>query len=224
MSAAAIVPPPNSSSVTSRPVPRLTARARALLTELNLHFAGVAALSVVALYLLAHLVLVWRGLSANDETALANQRAQLRAAEIAARPLRGLDAKLETSTRQADTFYTTRLPYATSQVAAELGRLTGNGVRLSRAQYAYDTVLSGPHALTQVRIDASVAGDYRPIVEYLNALERDKSFFVINGINLTGQQTGAVNLRLRMTTYLRSPALGEAEAADKDKAPAGGAQ
>jgi type IV pilus assembly protein PilO len=52
-------------------------------------------------------------------------------------------------------------------------------------------------------IDASVSGDYRPIVEFINAVERDKLFFVINGINLTGQQTGQVNLRIRLTTYLR---------------------
>ena len=77
-------------------------------------------------------------------------------------------------------------------------------------------MLVGPHALTQVRIDASVAGDYRPVVEFINAIERDKSFFVINGVNLTGQQTGLVNLRIRMTTYLRSPDSGEAEASGKN--------
>jgi hypothetical protein len=40
-------------------------------------------------------------------------------------------------------------------------------------------------------------------VQFINAVERDKVFFVINGINLTGQQTGQVNLRIRLTTYLR---------------------
>ncbi|SEF92886.1 hypothetical protein SAMN05421819_1390 [Bryocella elongata] len=215
MSTTVIVPPPNSSSVT-RHVPRLTERARALLTELNLHLAGVAALGVLVLYLVVHLVFVWQGLNANDENALVAQQNQLHAAEIAAKPLRGLDAKLADSTEQADKFYAKRLPYATSQVAAELGKLATNGVRLTRAQYAYDPVLVGPHALTQVRIDASIAGDYRPVVEFINAIERDRSFFVINGINLTGQQTGLVNLRIRMTTYLRSPAVGEAEASDKN--------
>jgi len=216
MSSTVIVPPPNSSSVT-RNVPRLTERARALLTELNLHFAGVAALGVLVLYLLVHLVIVWQGLNANDDNALATQHSRLVVAEIAAKPLRGLDAKLADSTRQADAFYAKRLPYATSQVAAELGKLAGTtNVRLTRAQYGYDPVLTGPHALTQVRIDASIAGDYRPVVEFINAIERDKSFFVINGINLTGQQTGLVNLRIRMTTYLRSPEVGEAEASDKN--------
>jgi type IV pilus assembly protein PilO len=64
-------------------------------------------------------------------------------------------------------------------------------------------VLSGRDELTEESIDASVSGDYRPIVQFINAVERDKVFFVITGINLTGQQTGQVNLRIRMTTYLR---------------------
>ena len=55
MSATATVPPPSSSSMLRR-VPRLTARARALLTAVNLHYAGVAALLVIVLYMVAHLL------------------------------------------------------------------------------------------------------------------------------------------------------------------------
>jgi type IV pilus assembly protein PilO len=46
MSMAAIVPPPES-SVPERRVPRLTARAKALMTALNLHLAGVAVLALL---------------------------------------------------------------------------------------------------------------------------------------------------------------------------------
>jgi type IV pilus assembly protein PilO len=205
VSTAAVVPPPNSSSML-RHVPRLTAQARALLTAMNLHFAGVAALAVMALYLAAHLAFVAQALSANNADALERQTETLRAAEIAARPLRGLDAKLVESTKDADAFYVRRLPYAYSQVAAELGVLTKQtGVRLSHLQYAPNPVLSGDGALNEVHMDASIAGDYRPVVQFINAVERDKLFFVINGINLTGQQTGQVNLRIRLTTYLRAP-------------------
>lgn len=205
MSTAVAVPPPNSSSLL-RHVPRLTARARGLLTAMNLHFAGVAALIVLDLYLIAHLIFVGQALKSNDADALAHQHAVLMSTEISARPLRGLDEKLITSTAEADRFYQTRLPYAYSQVAAELGALTKReGVRLSRVQYSQNPVLSGSGSLIEVRMDASVAGDYRPIVQFVNAAERDRMFFVINGINLTGQQTGQVNLRIRMTTYLRAP-------------------
>jgi len=209
MSSAAVVPPPNSSSM-MRTVPRLTAQARALLTTMNLHFAGVAALLVLDLYLIIHLVIVGQALRSNNADALDNQRAALRASEIAAKPLRGLDSKLLASTADADKFYATRLPYAYSEVAAELGALTKKeNVKLTRVQYTQDPQLSGAAALTEVKMDASVSGDYRPVVQFINALERDKKFFVINRINLTGQQTGQVNLRINLTTYLRDPNAAE---------------
>jgi type IV pilus assembly protein PilO len=200
-----LVPTPDQASFRRR-VPEMTARTRALITTMNLHFAGIAVLILLDLFLIIHLVFVWQALNARNADALDQQRAQLIAAEIAAKPLRGLDKKLVASTAAADQFSETRLPYATSEVAAELGVLTKReGVHLARVQYAYDTVLSGNDALVEDRIDASISGDYRPVVQFINAAERDKVFFVINGINLTGQQTGQVNLRIRMTTYLRQP-------------------
>ena len=209
MSTAVAIPPPNSSSLVRR-LPRLTERARALLTAVNLHFAGVAALLVVATYCAVRLFLVWQALNASNADALAQQRASLRAAQIAAAPLRGLDEKLAASTHQADGFYAARLPYADSQIVAELHTLTRrSNVRLSRIQLVHGPGLIGSNALTQVSMDASISGDYRPIVEMINSLERDKMFFVINGINLAGQATGQVNLRLRMITYLRLPRSNE---------------
>ena len=204
MSAAA-VPTPNSSSVARR-APRLTERARALLTAMNLHFAGVAALCVLVLWLAIRLFVLWQGIQSNNAEALAGERARLTAAEIAARPLRGLDVKVAKSTQDADAFSNTRLPYAYSQVLTELGVLTRRtGIRLTRVQYSQIPALSGAYALTEVRMDASVSGDYRPVLQFVNALERDRLFFLIGGINLTGQQTGQVNLRLRLTTFLRQP-------------------
>jgi hypothetical protein len=86
-------------------------------------------------------------------------------------------------------------------------------------------VLSGDYALTELHMDASVSGDYRPIVEFINSLERDKMFFLVNRINLSGQQTGMVNLRIRLTTYLRAPNAKEAAAQPPAaRAAAGGAQ
>jgi hypothetical protein len=210
MSLTSMVTPPPNRSLPERTVPRLTARARALMTVLNLHLAGVAVLGLLVLYLIVHLIFLWQALGANNADALDQQRVQLIAAQISAKPLRGLDTKLVASTHDANAFYETRLPYANSQVLAEIGVLTHKaGVRWTHAQYAYSPQLTGSDGLTQMSIDASVSGDYRPIVEFINAVERDKLFFVINGINLTGQQTGQVNLRIRLTTYLRPAASDE---------------
>lgn len=225
MSATATVPPPSSSSMLRR-VPRLTARARALLTTVNLHYAGVAALLVIVLYMVAHLLFLSQSLKDHNADALNQQRTLLTTARLQAQPLRGLDAKIAASTQDADLFYADRLPYAYSQVLSELGHLSQKtGVRWANAQYAQQPVLNGEYALTELHIDASVSGEYRPIVEFINNLERDKMFFVINGINLSGQQTGAVNLRIRITTYLRGPNDNETSAQTAPataRAPAGG--
>lgn len=209
MSSVALVPPPNSSSMLRR-VPRLTARARQLLTAVNLHFAGVAALCVLNVYLLLHLFFAWQAVGASGQAAVAQQRTMLTAARIAGKPLEGIDVKLATSTAQADAFYAHRLPYAYSQVVAELGAVSKrSGVRLARVAYLPAPMLNGRYALTGLSMDASISGDYRPVIGFINALERDRTFFVIQGATLTGQQTGQVNLRLRILTYLRAPGMEE---------------
>jgi hypothetical protein len=180
-------------------------RVRGWVSPLNLHWAGVGLLAAVNLYLLAHMAFLWQKASSNNQDAQAQQRITLRAAEIAAEPLRGLDAKLDRATKDADRFYKERLPDSNSDVYAEIGALTKKqNVRYTRAQYTYEPVLAGTaDQLTVMHIDSSLSGDYRPLVQFINALERDKMFFVINAVTLTGQQSGMVNLRLRMTTYLR---------------------
>jgi len=136
--------------------------------------------------------------------------------------LRGLDEKLARATEEADRFYKERLPATYSEVAGELGVLTkAHNVRLTRVAYAPATVLAGSKGeLTQVRMDASLSGDYRPLVQFINSLERDKMFFVITSVTFTGQQTGTVNLRLGLRTYLREAAAQDVPVAGPE-APSG---
>jgi hypothetical protein len=185
---------------------------RGALTALNLHFAGVALLVLVNVYLLVHMAFLWQLAHSQNADALAQQQVQLKTAQIAAAPLEGLDSKLTLSTADADSFYTRRLPYSYSQVVAELGALAKKqNAKLTRVQYAYSPISLDPtqdSSLTEIRMDASLTGDYRPLVQLINELERDKLFFLISGVTLTGQQSGTVSLRLKVTTYLR-PAKGE---------------
>ncbi|MHB1022097.1 MAG: GspMb/PilO family protein [Acidobacteriaceae bacterium] len=180
---------------------------RKWVSPLNLHLAGVLLLLAGNVYLLVHIAVAWSLTHRGDADAIAQQTIQMRAAEIAAKPLRGLDKKLVIAQAEAEKFYQGRIPTAYSTVAAELGDLAAkSNVRLTRVQYTQAPALEG---LTEVRMDASLSGDYRPLVQFLNGLERDKVFFVIDGVTLTGQQSGVVNLRLRLTTYLRAPSAAD---------------
>ena len=191
-------------------------RTRNLLTLLNLHYAALAALALLNAYLLTHMALSYRATGSQNQQALAQQALTMRTAELQAKPLQGLDAKLLLSNAEANSFYLQRLPSSYSQVAGELGAVARReNVRLTRVQYAPAPVLEAdgpPISLTAVRMDASLSGDYRPLVEFVNALERDRMFFVISNLTLTGQQSGAVGLRLRLTTYLRAPVGAESAA------------
>jgi len=206
-------------------------RLKELATPLNLHYAGLAVLGLVCLYLLAQVGFAWRATSAQSADALAQQTVELKTAEIQARPLQGLDAKLATAKVESDAFYRKRLPVSYSDVLAQLGVLSkANAIRLNGVQYSQAPVLADDDgALTQVKMDASLTGEYRGLVEFINGLERDKQFFLITGLTLTGAQSGAVNLRLRLTTYLRVPLPGEEQKKlvlepEADTAIAGGAR
>lgn len=186
----------------------LVERARTLMTRQNLYYAAIALLALVNLYLLVQIAFTWRTAHSQDDSALERQTVAMKTAEIAKKPLEGLDDKLTAATVDADQFYARRLPVAYSEVLAELGVLTKKqGIKLNGVQYADSSVLQGSSALTEVRMDANLSGDYRPLVLLINSLERDKMFFLIRGVTLSGQQSGMVGLRLHLTTYLR-PAKG----------------
>ncbi len=188
------------------------------MSPVNLHLAGVALLVLVNLYLLIHLGVACSSEHRDNADALEQQTIEMKGAEIAAQPLRGLDTKLELAGEDAEKFYHQRIPTDYSTVLSELGALANkNNVRLTRVQYMQGPAQTGGVAagttaevgaeeagLTEVRMDASLSGDYRPLVQFINGLERDKVFFLITGVTLSGQQTGVVNLRMKLTTYLRS--------------------
>ena len=153
------------------------------------------------------LVLAWQSAGEHGAEALNQQKVALTTAQLQARPLAGLDTKLATATMEADDFSMRRLPYEQSQILAELGTLAKRqNVKLGRVQYVESPQLAGTAAaVTEVRMDATLSGDYRPLVLFMNSLERDRLFFVITGVSLSGQQSGTVGLRLKLTTYLRPP-------------------
>ena len=176
------------------------------LTALNLHWVGVGLLALLNLYLLVTLGVLWSEARGQSADALSAQRMQLMVAKQSAKPLEGLDAKLKTADVQASRFYAERLPVSYSEVATQLGVLKkADNVRLTGANYSQEPVVdvSSMGQLTEVRIDARLSGDYIGLVRFLNGLERDRVFFVINGLTLTGQESGRVNLRVKLTTYLR---------------------
>jgi hypothetical protein len=143
----------------------------------------------------------WSATSGSSADALDAKQVQLKALTLETIPLRGLGQRVEDARQQMLDFYGKRIPPSYSFVDRRIGELALKGpVKLTRVQYTQNP----PGAdLTEISLDAGITGNYPEIMRFVNSLERDQTFFVIRAMSLTGQQGGLVNLRLRVSTWLR---------------------
>lgn len=120
-----------------------------------------------------------------------------------AEPLRDVDKKIATAKQQIADFYTNRLPTQDSAISEELGKVAGqNHVRIGQIRYKpKDTETVG---LRPLEIQADFSGDYLQLVRFINALERDPLFFIIDSVELAGEQGGTVKLQLKLETYQKA--------------------
>ena len=189
-----------------------------LLSLLNLHIAGVALLLILNLVLGVRLFLAWSTLRASSAEQLQQQQTAYRALQLEMSPLRGLPQKVALSRTQADDFYTARFPGAYSTISATINDLAAkNNVRQTSLAYTPTPAIGG---LAELRMDASLSGEYASLMHFINGLERSKTFFLITGLTLTGQQGGVVNLRLKLNTYLHASDLSQLPPVEEG-APAG---
>jgi Tfp pilus assembly protein PilO len=172
-----------------------------LASPLTWHYAGFAVLLVAVIVLSIRFGLDWAATNDRSTDALAAKQVQIKALDLETAPLRGLDKRVEQSRAQMQTFYSKRIPPNYSSIATRIGELALKGpVRLTRVQYTQG--LPGSD-FTEISMDAGITGDYPQIMRFVNNLERDETFFVIRAMSLTGQQGGLVNLRLRVSTWLK---------------------
>src|SRR5215472_14771359 len=116
-------------------------------------------------------------------------------------PLQNIDQKIRTAQEQVNAFYRDRLPQRDSDVAGELGKLAeASGIRLSTVRYNQPVDTDLP-SLQRLEMDIALAGEYQRVVKFINALERDPTFFIIDRVNLAEQQGGNVRLELHLETY-----------------------
>jgi Tfp pilus assembly protein PilO len=172
-----------------------------LSSPLTWHYAAFAVLLAAVIGLSIRFGLDWAATNGSSTDALQAKQVQLKALDLETAPLRGLDKRVEDSRAQIQAFYAKRIPPNYSSIAIRIGELALKGpVRLTRVQYTQGSAGSD---FTEISLDAGITGDYPQIMRFVNDLERDQTFFVIRAMSLTGQQGGLVNLRLRVSTWLR---------------------
>ena len=129
-------------------------------------------------------------------------RAELTKKNREVEPLRGMDKKIVLAKDQIGDFYKQRFAATDSDLTKELGKLASqNRVRIQGVRYKQeDQEGSG---IVPVDIEGSFSGDYLQLVRFINTLERSKLFFTVDGVDLGGENSGAVRLQITMHSFIR---------------------
>jgi type IV pilus assembly protein PilO len=118
-------------------------------------------------------------------------------------PLRNLPDRVKIASKQITDFYEKRFPEHESQILTEFGKLaSAQGVTISQVKYKAGEVGTGN--LQPVEMEADLGGNYIALAKFINSLERDQMFFIINSITLGGEQQGPVKLNMKLETYLKA--------------------
>jgi len=118
-------------------------------------------------------------------------------------PLQNLPQKVVLASHQISDFYAKRFPARQSEILTELGKLKdANGVTIEQAKYKEED--EGPGHLRPVEIEMALSGNYTSLAKFINAVERDQMFFIINSVTLGGEAQGPVKLEVKLEAYLKA--------------------
>ncbi len=118
-------------------------------------------------------------------------------------PLKHMPQRVSLAREQIAEFYKHRFPAQYSEILTEFGKLAvTNGVTIDGVKYTPSE--TDIDHLELVEMDADLAGNYVSVAKFINSLERDDMFFIINSVTLAGEQQGTVKLKMILETYLKS--------------------
>jgi Tfp pilus assembly protein PilO len=120
-------------------------------------------------------------------------------------PSRGMEQKIKSATVDITTFYQQRLPAQYSQIDGALAKAAQtSGAQLQDINFKPDK--KSVEDLQRVEIDMTISGPYVDLVKFINSVERDPVFFVIDSVSLAGSTNG-VQLQVKAETYFRTGAV-----------------
>jgi Tfp pilus assembly protein PilO len=110
--------------------------------------------------------------------------------------------------KDCDQFESSFFPAASgySSVNAELSQIAGkSGLRLGGRSFQRNSVKG--RNLSEVRVQTSVSGNYRAIVNFLNTLQRSPNMYAIDSLSVHSDQNqnvgGLLQVGLTIKTYFR---------------------
>ena len=159
-------------------------------------------LGVIDIAALTYLLLPSRTDITAQKEALYEAEQQARQLTVAVAPLRDVGAKLKRTDADINDFYKTRLASRYSEILDEIGKVASN-THVAIGSVSYKESPTALPDLQSLEMQADIGGSYSELAKFVNALERDKIFFIVDSVSFAGQKEGQVRLTLKFETYLR---------------------
>jgi len=170
---------------------------------------GVLSL-VAAVVLLSPLV----GSAESRRSELTDLSNELRVKTHEVVPLRGIDKKIVEARGEIKDFYDARFPEVESSVSESLGKVASeNNVKIDSAKYdskaddrneKSETKEAQAVGLRRVQIEASFSGSYPSMMHFVNELEKAKTFFLVDSVNVGEAQGGDVKLQMKLEAFVKA--------------------
>ena len=182
--------------------------------KLRIAMAVLVGLNVLAAGSIAYMMVRGTGLLPAEFQSL-HQQVQSKKSVIV--PPKTVGERVSEAREQIAHFNEDRFPNSSAAIFETLGKVANeNHVRLNQASYKAtdpktdsdrtpETEIPLP-GLRQVEIEANLSGNYVQVMKFINALERDKTFFIVDSVSLADQNAGNVRLLIHIETYLRGEA------------------
>jgi len=166
--------------------------------DLKIALAVMAAVDVLAAALYFSPLI---GSAETRQTEVSQLQSELTLKTQQVAPLKDLPDKVKIVSKQIGEFEN-RFFSENSEIVMEVGKLaTANGVRIEQERYKPgDTVTVG---LQPIEIEYELSGNYTSLARFINAIERDSKFFIIDSVVLGGEPQGPVKLGVKLETYLK---------------------
>jgi type IV pilus assembly protein PilO len=167
--------------------------------------------AVIGLILLADLVLIgvnWQLSTAptapSNEVRALRRRRDLLAADI--RRVEAIRAQLPGVQTETTSFMEKDLHPTTawsSTIVDDLGTLAkDSGLQITSTHFREKAI--DKRGVDEITITITMQGAYPSLVSFINALERSKSFYLLDSLSLDSSSEGLLKLNLELRTYFRS--------------------
>lgn len=134
-------------------------------------------------------------------------KAQMKLLKADVQRAQGIRQSMPQTMSDCERFETSLFPNSAgySAVTNELAEIA-NHSQLQIASMGFRSKELPSRNLEEVEVDATVTGDYKGVVQFLNGLQRSHNSYIVDGLTLASESSGSLRVALHLRSYFKNAA------------------